>query len=100
MRYYTEVTLTLCIPIERLGGSGGTVTFSCDSNDAGDVVWKRNDTEIEAGDDKYEWDQRHLTVRDIVASDERTYTCTFGGETQTAGCLLVYGETKIEVIKV
>ena len=49
---------------------------------------------IMAEDDKYEWDQRHLTVRDIVGTDEGNYSCTFGGVTKPAGCLIVYGERK------
>ena len=45
--------------------------------------------------EKYQLDSRTLTIRDIVGSDEGNYTCTFGQETHFAGCLSVYGETRV-----
>ena len=64
------------------------VTFEC--NGAA-VVWRHNGMELTGGE-KYQLEQRYLTIRDIVGSDEGNYTCTFNQETHSVGCLLVYGE--------
>ena len=47
---------------------------------------------IVADHDKYDMNQRYLTVRDVVGTDEGDYSCTFGDVTKPAGCLIVYGE--------
>ena len=44
---------------------------------------------------KYEVDQRHLTVKDIVGTDEGNYSCINDQEAYYTGCLLVYGKTNI-----
>ena len=68
------------------------MTFQCESNGAATVEWRHNNTVIVADDDKYYMNQRFLTVRDVVGTDEGDYSCTFGGLTKPAGCLIVYGE--------
>ena len=64
------------------------VTFEC--NGVAEV-WRHNGMELTEGE-KYQLEQRYLTIRDIVGSDEGNYTCTFNQETHSIGCLLVYGE--------
>ena len=44
---------------------------------------------------KYEVDQRHLTVKDIVGTDEGNYSCINDQEAYYTGCLLVYGKSNI-----
>ena len=74
---------------ERLGGRGESVTFVCNGASVG---WRLNGVDIVVNNAKYELDQRHLTVRDIVGADEGNYSCFYEQQTYYAGCLLVYGK--------
>ena len=73
---------------ERLGGSSDMVTFRCESNSA--AVWTHNGVTLTENDEKYQFDTRALTVRQIVGSDEGNYSCVQSGD--VTGCLLVYGK--------
>ena len=78
---------------ERLGDDNEMVTFPCELDGASDVAWRLNGMVLpDNNNEKYEKNLGHLTVNNIVHSDEGNYTCESGDETSLAGCLLVYGE--------